>query len=266
MFVVLRGAGPADGAIALLEFDEPFQERLCIFERDREWQPSVGDSELCRILVVPAFSKEDPNRREAAQAWLREGSSGGRPMSSAVKVAEAFVLWCPGRAVIAYGGSQGTGQLEELLECVADFAFVEGSLSALERGVLEGWPGVEQDTPLAYKIDKADLARDEEVGRRAKSVLHLRMRHVRAEPLVWMGPARFGRLAAEVGEGLREETRCEERLEMLDGQIEAQEYVYEMASQRFGEFRHARESFLIEAIIVALLAAEVVLLLVDLLW
>ena len=267
MFVVLRGAGPADGAVAAFEFLEPFSERLRIFERDREWRSSAGDSgefELCRILVVPAFSKDDPGRKEAAQGWLQDGSGGGQSAMSAVKVGEASILWRPGRAVVAYGGGQGTGQLKEVLESVADFAFVEGLLSGMEREVSQGWSGVEQDTPLAYKIGKEDLARDEEVGRRAKSVLQLRMRHVRAEPLVLRGPARFGRLAAEVGEGLREEARCEERLEALDGQIEAQEYVYELASQRFGEFRHAREGFLLELIIVALLAAEVVLLLLDL--
>lgn len=266
MFVVLRGAGSADGTVAALEFSEPFPERLRVFERDRAWRPSAGDSELCRILVVPAFSKDDSSRKEAAQMWLRDGSSGGQSAGNSVKVGEAFILWRPRRIVVAYGGGQGAGQLQELLECVADFAFAEGLLSGLEREVLQGWTGVEEDTPLAYKIGKADLARDEEVGRRAKSVLELRIRHVRTEPLVLRGPARAGRLASDVGEGLREEARFEERLEALDGQIEAQEYVYELASQRFGEFRHAREGFLIEVIIVALLAAEVVLLLLDLWW
>jgi hypothetical protein len=266
MFSVLRGAGPPDGAITVLEFAEPFRERLRIFEKDREWRPSAGDSELCRILVVPAFSKDDLERKEAGQAWVRDGFIGGRSAGGSVKIGEASVLWNQGRALLAYSGGQGVGQLEELLECVADFVFVEGFLSELEREVLQGWAGVEEDTPLAYKIGKADLARDEEVGRRAKSVLQLRMRHVRAEPLVLRGPARFVRLAAEFGERLREEARFEERLEALDGQIEAQEYVYELASQRFGEFRHAREGFLIEVIIVALLAAEVVLLLLELWW
>jgi hypothetical protein len=266
MFVVLRGAGPVDGTIAALEFPEPLPERLRIFEKDRAWRPSSGDSELCRILVVPAFSKDDSGRKEAAQAWLQDGSVGGQSASGSVKVGEASVLWNQGRAVVAYGGGQGAAQLKDILECVADFAFVEGLLFGLEREVLQGWTGVEEDTPLAYKIGKEDLARDEEVGRRAKRVLQLRMRQVRAEPLILRGPARFGRWATEVGEGLREEARFEERLEALDGQIEAQEYVYELASQRFGEFRHAREGFLIEVIIVALLAAEVVLLLLDLWW
>jgi hypothetical protein len=266
MFSVLRGAGPSDGAITVLEFAEPFRERLRIFEKDREWRPSAGDSELCRILVVPAFSKDDLERKEAGQAWVRDGFIGGRSAGGSVKIGEASVSWNRGRVLLAYGGGQGVGQLEELLECVADFVFVEGFLSELEREVLQGWAGVEEDTPLAYKIGKADLARDEEVGRRAKSVLQLRIRHVRAEPRVLRGPARFGRLAAEFGERLREEARFEERLEALDGQIEAQEYVYELASQRFGEFRHAREGFLIEVIIVALLAAEVVLLLLELWW
>ena len=209
---------------------------------------------------MPPFSKDDAKRKEAAQAWMRDSSSKEQSECIAVKVGEVAVLWRAGRAVVAVGG----GQLKEVLECVAEFSFVEALLVGLEREVSQGWSGVEQDTPLAYKVAKEDLGRDQEVGRRAKGVLHLRMRHVRAEPLVARPPLRFGRLAVEVGEGLREEARFEQRLEVLDGQIEVQEYVYELASQRLGEFRHAREGFLIEVIIVALLGAEVVLLLLDL--
>ena len=260
LFVVLRGPGSADDSIGVVDFSEPFAERLRIFEKDREWHPSGSDSEFSRILVVPPFSKDDPKRRQAASGWLEAGSDAGQNADIAVKAGDAYVLWNPERAVVAYGG----GQLAEVLEAVVEFSFVERLLAGLEREVSLGWSGVEQDTPLAYKIEAADLRRDQEIGLRAKSVLQLRMLHVRAEPLLARAPARFGRLTAELGEELREQARCEQRLEVLDGQIEVQEYVYELASQRLGEFRHARDGFIIEVIIVALLAAEVILLLLDL--
>ena len=260
LFVVLRGPGPVDASMRVIDFSEPFSDRLRVVQKDHEWRPSGTDSELSRILVVPPFSKDDPRRRDAAAGWMNAASDGGQDSHILVKAGDALVLWRPERAVVAYGG----GQLAEVLEAVAEFCFVERLLAGLEREVSLGWPGVEQDTPLAYKIEATDLRRDPEIGLRARGVLQLRMRHVRAEPLVAQAPARFGRLAAELGEGLREQARCEQRLEVLDGQIEVQEYVYELASQRLGEFRHAREGFIIEVIIVALLAAEVVLLLVDL--
>jgi hypothetical protein len=260
LFVVLRGSGPSEGAVGAIEFTEPFADRLRILEKDFGWRPSDSDVEFSRILVVPPFSRDNPERREAAIGWMEAAPAGGQHAHLSVKSGEAFVLWQPERAVVAYCG----GQLAEVLEAVVEFSFVETLLSSLERELSLGWPGVEQDTPLAYKIEATDLRRDEEIGLRAKAVLQLRMRHVRAEPLVARAPARFGRLAAEVGDGLREQARFEQRLEVLDGQIEVQEYVYELASQRLGEFRHAREGFIIEMIIVALLAAEVVLLLLDL--
>jgi hypothetical protein len=260
LFVVLRGPGPADNSIGTLDFLEPFGDHLRIQEKDREWRPTGSESELSRILVVPPFSKDDPKRREAAVEWMEAGSGGGSDAQISVKAGDASVLWRQERAVVAYGG----GQLAEVLEAVVEFSFIERLLSGLEREVSLGWPGVEQDTPLAYKIEAADLDRDREIGLRARSVLQLRMRHVRAEPLVARAPVRFGRLAAELGEELREQARFEQRLEVLDGQIEVQEYVYELASQRLGEYRHAREGFIIEVVIVALLAAEVVLLLLDL--
>ena len=52
----------------------------------------------------------------------------------------------------------------------------------------------------------------------------------------------------------------------VDGQIETYESVYELSSQRISEFRAARQGFILESVIIVLLAAETVLLLAEMLW
>jgi uncharacterized Rmd1/YagE family protein len=56
------------------------------------------------------------------------------------------------------------------------------------------------------------------------------------------------------------------RLETADGQLEVFEGVYEMSGQRMGEYRAAREEHVLEWVIILLLAAELLLLLVQTVW
>lgn len=206
------------------------------------------------ILVVPVALKDDRRWREGVADWL------ARPDQSpaiSVRAGEIQVSWQPGRAVIVAPPTQAGAALD----AVVDFAYYENELRSLEEEIASAWPAVAADTPLAYDITKADLARDKEIGLRARQVLHHRMRHARIDAQLCRPPARFAHLPAELGEALRDAARCAERAETADGQIEVREYVYEMAGQRLGEFRHARQGFIMEAIIIALLAGEVVLLL-----
>jgi uncharacterized Rmd1/YagE family protein len=68
-----------------------------------------------------------------------------------------------------------------------------------------------------------------------------------------------------LAESLRAQARVEERLDTVDGQLEVFEHVYELAAQRLGEFRASRKEQHLEWAIIALLAAEVVMFLLDLL-
>lgn len=209
--------------------------------------------EVFHVLILPPALKDDARWREGIATWL------GQPDPITARSGEVQVSWRPGRALIVAPAAQAQAALEALV----DFAFYENELRAIEQAIAVAWPGVETDTPLTYDITKADAARDQEIGQRACRVLQLRMRHARIEPHLYGPPARFARMPAQLGEALRENARCDERTEIADGQIEVQEYVYEMASQRMGEFRHARQGFVMEAIIIALLATEVVLIIVE---
>jgi hypothetical protein len=66
-----------------------------------------------------------------------------------------------------------------------------------------------------------------------------------------------------LGDALLEEAEREDRCATLDARIEAAEYVYELVGQRAGEFRHAREGYWIEWVIVVLLAAELAVMLLE---
>ena len=79
------------------------------------------------------------------------------------------------------------------------------------------------------------------------------------------GEGSFARANA-LGQRLREKSRVEDRHESLDGQLATSERIYEMTSQRISDYLASRAERKLEWIIIVLLAAEVVLLLAELLW
>jgi uncharacterized Rmd1/YagE family protein len=90
-----------------------------------------------------------------------------------------------------------------------------------------------------------------------------RIRYARIEPHLYRPDARFAAAGYKLGEELREKAEVEARLEAVDGQLEVFEHVYEMASQRMGEYRAAHEEHFLEWVIIVLLGAEALLMLVQ---
>jgi len=217
----------------------------------------MNSNEGLEVLVLPSALKDDGRWREGARDWL---ALRDHPDVLSAWSGEIQVSWRPGRAVIIAPAAQA----DAALEAVVDFAYYENELCRLERETAAAWPAVEADAPLVYNIAASDFSRDKEVGRRVQQVLERRMRHARIEPHLYLPPAHFSAHGRELGNALREAARCAERAETADGQIEVQEYIYEMTSQRMGESRHARQGFILEIIIIALLAVEVILMIIAL--
>ena len=207
------------------------------------------------VLVLPSVLKDNARWREGARDWLARRD---QPDALSARSGEIQVAWRPGRALII----TPTAQANAALEAMVDFAYYEHELCRLEQEIGAGWPAVEADAPLVYNIAASDFSRDKEIGRRVQQALERRMRHARIEPHLRLPPARFSGPGRELGNALREAARCEGRVETAGSQIEAQEDIYEMASQRMGEYRHARQGFILEMIIIALLAFEVILLII----
>jgi hypothetical protein len=252
---------PADQTV-LMEFRDPaprFALQMC---NVLETPPTGQEAQEPDILEVVAVPGADQRWRNDLQNWVAQAAPRSAVPPVTIKVREAQVTWCSGRAVI----QGGIDHIDPLLAALADFHYYEAELRRLELEVAASWRELEEDSPLAYDVKQSDMTRYKEVGRRVEQTLRRRMRHVRIEPHLYEPSAHLPAAAQDLGERLREETRIEDRLEILDGQIEAFESVYEMCSQRIGEFRAAREGFVLESVIIVLLTVETVLLLAELIW
>ena len=214
--------------------------------------PTDATTANLEVIVVPSSARGDLALRESLDAWLVAPDLSA-PLS--VQQGDVQLAWQSGRAVLAFSAPLAPAAIE----AIADFTAAESELRRLEADTVAAWASTEADTRLTFAVKPQDKALLAGVGERVQAVLLRRMKFARTEPRLLESPAHLAATARALGDRLREAARCASRAEALDAQIESQETVYELASQRIGEARHARESFALEILIVVLLAAEVIL-------
>jgi hypothetical protein len=213
--------------------------------------PPMAPDEGLEVLFTPSTGKA-ANQSAAPQGpWL--AAAPGETVT--VKAGEVSVRWRPGRAVV----SAPTRLAFPALRAVVDFAYHDAALRTVEAAILNNWTAVEADAPLTSAVSDKEFNGAGQLAARMAGVIALRLQFARIEPRVLCPDPGLPEAAYALGEALRDAVHCDSRAEAADGQIESQEYVYELSSQRRGDHHHARKGYLIEIVIVALLAAELVL-------
>jgi hypothetical protein len=212
-------------------------------------------AEGLEVLVVVGGPQDETRWRKELRDWVGSGET--RAVS--VKVRDVLAWWGPGRAAILAPADE----IQPALLAVVELAFYETELRRLEAETAAAWPEAEQDTPLAYDVTAGDLARQEILGRRTVAVFDRRIRQARIEPHLRHAAADLPLAARRLGDLLRRKARAQERIESLDSKTEVYEYIYELASQRMGEYRNSRRERLLEIIIIVILAVETAAMFID---
>jgi hypothetical protein len=213
------------------------------------------------LLVLPGRAPDLDQWRREAEQWMDGGDDGGVPGPALRAAADgAWILWRPGRAVVAAPRDRA----ESLLAAVADFEFHHAELLRLERELARRWPALQEDLPLVHHVGRKELRLAPRVKERTARALDWRLRSSRIERRLLAPANELSPTARRLGQRLRELAEVEDRLEALDGRIEVFEYDYELINQRLSDFRLFLHGLWVEILIVALLAFEAVLLVWDL--
>jgi hypothetical protein len=224
---------------------------------------SRGDVLDVVLLPWPTLPQGTPLATNQGFAeWIAKGDGPDASPPVLAKVRGVELMWRPGRVLLQCDSEQA----ESLLSAVVEFTHYERELRRIEQEIADTWEELEQDKALAFEVTPADLERSQAVGARMNRVLQRRIRLARIEPHLYEPGADLTAAGRKLGEELREKTRSEARLETVDGQLEVFEGIYEMSGQRMGEYRAARQEHVLEWIIIVLLAAEMLLLLAQIVW
>ncbi len=254
------------GEHVLLKLNDPSPCQAVITQISPDETPAargLDSSDVLEVLFIPqAMARTEASKVQSQTAsWVACDEPGAEPPVF-IKCRGADIAWRPGRAVLQCDADQR----EALLEVLVEFSHYEAELRRIERQVGAGWSQLDLDKPLANRVTKADLARSDEVSRQMNIVLAARIRNARIEPHLLRPASQTSAAARTLGHELREKTEVEERLEIVDGQLEVYEYIYEMISQRMGEFQAAHDEHKLEWLIIVILVAETLILLTDFLW
>ena len=253
-------AQPEPNQTVLFEFEHPTSRKAVVLSAEVKVlppKPDIPKPDELEVLAVPYETKNLTEWDSKLRSWVKSAAPNDNWSLISVNVEDMQVLWYPGRAVLY----APTERVEPMLTALAEFAFYEGELRKLEQENAARWPQAESDAPLAYEVTRRNLHQKKLVGERSFQVLQRRIRHVRIELYLFSPAAHISRLGQKLGEQLREKAHIEDRLEILDGQIEVYEDIYEMIGQRMSDYEHFRREFVLELLIVLLLAAEAIILL-----
>jgi hypothetical protein len=232
--------------VALMAFNDPAPCHAIVGEAAGR---DAGDGDFLDVMLLPSTAAPQvPAANDASAIYL--------------KYRGVELTWRPGHATLQCD----PGQADSLLPALAEFAHYEGELRRIETEIATGWAELDQDKALAFEVKPTDLARSEVVGGRMNRAFGRRISYARIEPHLYEPDAALSAAGQKLGAELREKARIEARLETVDAQLEVYEHVYEMSSQRLGEYRASHEEHKLEWIIIVLLAAELLALLAQMVW
>jgi hypothetical protein len=247
----------SDGQEMLLEFRDPSPHKAVTISTGPE---TAGEG--IDILLVNSPPNDQLAWSDEPLNWVAEKIVPGTPPAVAITIHGAQVIWGVSRAAILAAPDRATA----LLLALVDFSYYESELRKLEREIAENWPQLERDTPLTSTITALDPERFEAIGQRMQQTIRRRMHLARITPHLSQPRGHLSPLANQLLDRLREKKHVEDRVEALGTQLEVFERIYELANQKISDFTSSRHDRTLEWVIIVLLASEVVLLLIDILW
>ena len=252
---------PAPGSVVLLAMGDPIN-KSAVLEHLAGAEASVMGSPPCGTflcaLIDPATT--NPEAIKQAEAWLLGPAPSQANVAQRIfldKRESTWLLFVPGGAVLCAHAEEAN----ELLAASAEALFFERELALIEAEVSANWVRTEGDLPLVNVVGKTDIKRMDDLSRTAREIWQRRIKLAKIESALAKPGNALTRRGRLLGKRLRIALDIEGRVERLDGHLEVCEYIYEMVSQRMGEYINFRHGFLIEILIVVLLSLELMVML-----
>ena len=243
------GETPTTAASAAVPPDLPAGSRI-----ESAALPGGGD-----LLLVPVDPAATAVPLPQLVTWVEQADATARPV--VLELYGTLVIWTPQRAAVA----AVSDRLPRATAAVTDFAATAAELAEIERAIAGLWRNYEADLPCGFAVTAADAGRVPELAERYRQSMSLAGRLARLSPRIHQPPQHPPTLAGQLGERLRDRCRLADREEFADDQLETIVRLYEGCGQRASDRLLAQREHVLTWVIVLLLAAETVLLLVDLL-
>jgi hypothetical protein len=243
---------PSD-TVPLFDFVE--LGRVAVSEAIDADAAAPSDPEAFLVVHLPGGDAVPQATREAAEGWI----AGAGVVD--ITLQSDRILWRPGRALVIGAAAD----FDAYLKGLASFACYEAELRRLETDLGAWWPVAQKDVPLTHRVDGRALYRWRHVAKMTEAVTGARFRHVAIDGPLEKGPDTLPGLGRRLFIELALRTEAAHRLERLDERIDVLADLYELANDRLSEFSYFRREYVLEFLIIGVLALEVLLLLYEIL-
>lgn len=259
--------GDATGQMVWLDLADSGRNKIVLLNRSpiAKMPDLPAESDRLQVITVPQSpgeNQESVQRLQSkfeSQAGTAARSNGALIKSALLTLQGAQILWRPSQMIVFATQER----MLSICHAIAEASFYEYELRSIESALDAAWDDVQADSPLAFEFNDRAIGRREELSNRFQAVLSLRTRFARLAPQILVPHIFPPTLASQIAERLRERTRMPERLELVEGKLEAQERIYEMCSQRVSEFMVAKTGHNLEWAIIILLLAQTVLIVIE---
>jgi hypothetical protein len=224
-----------------------------------------ADEATLTLVMVPHHpSLESSKLIQKVQAWAEMTGSSRceslRPVRSVWLTLQGVqIVWQPDRAIVF----AEPNRMDLVCQALIEATHYERQLRQIELEIDRCWEQTQTDSILAFDFSERDLPLKASLSARFQEKLSLRVRLARLTPQILVPHVYPPTIASQIGERLRERTRMPERLDLVDEKLEAQEHVYELCTQRAGEYLVARKGHILEWVIIVLLFIQTLLWVVD---
>lgn len=212
------------------------------------------------ILIAEPHGRidEDP-WFDFAKNWCDSGLSRPTTRATLISLHGIDICWGNGRVAIRAPHDR----LDAVRRAAIEFAFAERELVRLERCVNNSWDTLEGDVPTAFTFREANVRDRADLASRFQKAIGLQAKLSRLIPLI-VQPALYPpTLESQLHERLKERMRQEDRLDVLERQLDIFQRVYEMCGQRSSDYMLTRSGNILEWIIILLLAVQTILTIID---
>jgi hypothetical protein len=214
------------------------------------------------VLMTPADLPAASDSNPTDQCWVVLAEEPIRHLDDwlggpaiVVEWKDISIRWRPGRAIVR----APAGRHDEVLAALAEFAFHEGELRAIEAAVESQEPQARADVPLATRVRRQDRRHWKRLGDTLEQLTHHRLTVARLGPRLTKPSRELTPEDRRLVNGLLRRADVPARLKALDGRLEALEDLYDGAVDRIADFRWYHGGHRLETIIILLLLLEAVL-------
>jgi hypothetical protein len=218
--------------------------------QDLPRQRALAEADTLYVVHVPP---------EAMAEWTRVGSNWMAPAADPESLEPVTVVvqgerihWRPGRIVVE--GKSGLS--DELMSALAEFAFYEGEVRALEQSIETYETQARLDGPKTYRAQRRHRGEWARFNTIMEGLIQSRITFASLEPRIERGSRTLCKQGREVATKLFRAAATSSRMEGLDGRLEVCEELYEGAIDRIADYRGWHTGHILEVIIIVILLAE----------